>query len=106
QPDEAAARPLGEVEQPEQRGLSRARRAGQEIEGAGIEHEADVRQRLRAGSVAQTDILELHDARHRGRACSLRPFAGPPSHSATTRVKPDGAKVLATSPRSVFTAWL
>src|SRR3546814_6492 len=64
QPDDAAARPLREIEQPKQRGLARAARAGEEIERAGLEREADVGQRLRAGAVAQPHIFELHDIRH------------------------------------------
>src|SRR3546814_8571316 len=52
------------IEQPKQRGLARAARAGEEIERAGLEREADVGQRLRAGAVAQPHIFELHDIRH------------------------------------------
>src|SRR3546814_15478909 len=64
QPVDAPARPLREIEQPKQRGLARAARAGEEIERAGLEREADVGQRLRAGAVAQPHIFELHDIRH------------------------------------------
>ena len=60
--DQAAARPLGEVEQFEQRGLAGARRAGEEVEAAVAQREAEVRQRLRPRAVAQADIVELDDA--------------------------------------------
>ncbi len=109
QPDEPAAGPLREIEKLEQRGLASPRGAGEEIKAAGIQREADVGQRLRARAIAQTDILELHDARHRDPKRSLDlPFApSPPSHSDIARVKhmlgPSLCKVLATSSRSVFT---
>ena len=60
--DQAAARPLGEVEELEERGLARARRAGEEVEAAVAQREAEVRQRLRSRAIAQPDIVELDDA--------------------------------------------
>ena len=56
-----AARPLGEVEQFQQRGLARARRPGEEVEAAVAEREAQIRKRLRPRPIAQPDIVELDD---------------------------------------------
>jgi hypothetical protein len=64
QADDAAARPLGKVEELQERGLSRARCAGQEIEAAAMQGEADVRQRFTVQTIAQADIFELDDRRH------------------------------------------
>jgi hypothetical protein len=65
QPDEAPARPLGEIEQLQQRGLARAGRARQKIETALAQREGQVGKRFSARPVAQTDIVELDDT-----ACS------------------------------------
>src|SRR3546814_4032250 len=59
QAHDAAARPLREIEHPKQRGLARARCAGQEIKAARLKVEADVAQHLAVGTVAQPDIVEL-----------------------------------------------
>jgi hypothetical protein len=59
--DQATARPLGEVEQSQERRLARARGPGEEIESALAQREAEVRQRLRSGPVAKADIVELDD---------------------------------------------
>ena len=64
QADDAPARPLREVKEPQQRRLARAARPGQEIELPGSQRETDVTQRLLARAVSQTDILELDDVRH------------------------------------------
>ena len=66
QADRTPARPLGEVEQLEQRGLARTGCAGEEIEGAFVQREAQVRERLGARPIAQPDILELDNRGHRG----------------------------------------
>lgn len=64
QPDDAATGALGEVEELQQRRLARARRAGQEIEAAAMQREADVGQRFAVQTIAQADIFELDDRRH------------------------------------------
>ena len=48
---------------PQQRGLARARRPGQELERVRLEPEADVAQHFRPEAVAQADILEADHAR-------------------------------------------
>ena len=63
QADPAARRALGEVEQFEQRGLARARRAGEEIEAAAAQPEVEVAQHLGAGAVAQAHPVEFDDRR-------------------------------------------
>jgi hypothetical protein len=59
--DQPPARPLGEIEQLEKRGLARARRPGEEVEAAVTKREAEVRKRLRPRPIAQPDIVELDD---------------------------------------------
>src|SRR3546814_11423521 len=58
QAHDAAARPLREIEHPKQRGLARARCAGQEIKTARPKVEADIAQLLAAGTVTTTDLVE------------------------------------------------
>ncbi len=70
QPDQAAAWPLGEVEELEERRLARTRGAGQEVEAALAQRKAEVRQRLGARAVAQAHIVELDDT-----ACGAQPPA-------------------------------
>ena len=65
QVDEAARRPQRQEQQPQQRGLAGARRAGQELEGMGRDQERQVAQNLRAEPVAQTDIFEPNQAQLR-----------------------------------------
>ena len=57
--DAAARRPLGEIEQLEQRGLARARRAGEEIEAAAAQAEVEIAQHFGARAVAQADAIEF-----------------------------------------------
>src|SRR3546814_9963980 len=67
--DLAAARPLRQIEHLEQRRLARARCAGEEIEAARLEVEADVGEDLGIGTIAQADAVEFdHRAAgtHRG----------------------------------------
>ena len=63
EPDPAARRPLREVEELEQRRLSCARRAGEEIEAASRQREVEVAEHLGARSVAQSHAFELNDSR-------------------------------------------
>src|SRR3546814_16544589 len=60
QPHDAPARPLREIEHPQQRGLARARRAGEEIKAPRLEVEADVAQHFAIGTIAQPDIFEFN----------------------------------------------
>ena len=70
QADQPAARPLREIEQLEQRGLARARRAGEEIEAALAQRESEIatasRRRCRSA------------ARHCRTGRSIRPRSEPP----------------------------
>ena len=63
--DQAAGRPQRQEQQPQQRGLAGAGRAGQELEGMGGDHETEVAQNLRAKPVTQTDIFEPNQAQLR-----------------------------------------
>jgi len=67
QADQPAAWPLREIEQLQKRCLSGTRWTGEKGKGACRQAEADIGKRLRAGTVAQTHIFELHDACHRAR---------------------------------------
>src|SRR3546814_114606 len=69
QADDATARPLREIEHLEQRRLARTRGAGEEIEAARLKVEADVREYLGIGTIAQPNAVEFdHRAAgaHRG----------------------------------------
>ena len=59
----AAGRPLGEVEQLQQRGLAGARRPGEEIEGAALKPEIEIAQDFGAGAVAQPNPVKFDDRR-------------------------------------------
>ena len=61
QVDAAARRALREVEQPEQRGLARAGRAGEEIEAAAAKLEVEVAQHFGARAVTQADAIEFRN---------------------------------------------
>src|SRR5690606_27418269 len=52
---------LGEVEQAQQRGLSRAARPGEEVECPGKQGEAEIAQHFAVGAIAQPDIVEADD---------------------------------------------
>ena len=65
QADHAATGPLGEIKELEQGCLARARAAGEEIKIAAVEREADVGQGLAVQTIAQADIFELDDGRHK-----------------------------------------
>ncbi|GCC49420.1 hypothetical protein chiPu_0033478, partial [Chiloscyllium punctatum] len=56
--DQPAGRPQRQEQQPQQRGLARAGRTGEELERVRRDHEGEVAQNLRAEPVAQTDIFE------------------------------------------------
>ena len=84
QADAAARRALGEVQQLEQRGLARARRAGEEIEAARRQPEVEVAQHFGARAVAQADAVEFGNCRQllssrrlaaRGALCLAKPDA-------------------------------
>ena len=61
QADQPTARPQGEIEQLQQRGLAGAGGAGEEVEAAVAQRESEIGQRFGAGAVAQPDIFELDD---------------------------------------------
>jgi hypothetical protein len=61
QPDEAPARPLRQIKEPQQRGLAGPRRPGKEVEASLAKRKAEVRKRFRAGAVSQADVFELDD---------------------------------------------
>src|SRR6202043_193288 len=86
QVDQAAGRPQRQEQQPQQRGLAGAGRAGEELEGVGRDLETKVAQNLRAKPVAQSDIFEPNQAQ-------LRSICG-----ATGNLKP-GARRSPGSPR-------
>ena len=61
QADPAPRRPLRQIEQLEQRGFARARRAGEEIEAPAGQPELEVAQDLGARAKAQADAVEFGD---------------------------------------------
>ena len=63
QPDPPARRALREVEQFEQAGLARPRRAGEEIETAARQPEVKIAEHLRPRPVAQAHPVEFDDRR-------------------------------------------
>ena len=63
--DQAARRPHRQEQQPQQRGLAGAGRAGQELERMGGDQETEVAQNLRAEPVTQSDIFEPNQAQLR-----------------------------------------
>jgi hypothetical protein len=65
QVDETARRPNRQEQQPQQRGLARARGAGEKLEGMCRNQESKVAQNLRAEPVPQTDIFEPNQAQLR-----------------------------------------
>ena len=85
QADAPARRPLGEVEQFQQRRLARARRPGEEIEAAAREPEIEVAQHFGIGAVAQPDAIEFDYGRQLAPPMSLklvacgRRLANPPA---------------------------
>ena len=58
--DQPAGRLHGQEDQPQQRRLAGARRAGQELERVRLDREGEVAQDLRPHAVAHADILELN----------------------------------------------
>ena len=65
QGDQAARRLQRQEQQPQQRGLAGAGRAGEELERMRLDAEGEVAQDLRPQAVAQADILESDHARLR-----------------------------------------
>ena len=63
EPDPAARRSLRQVQELQQRCLSRARRASEEIEASCRQREIEVAEHLGARSVAQSHAFELNDSR-------------------------------------------
>ena len=63
--DEAARRPQRQEQQPQQRSLAGAGRAGEELEGMGGDQETQVAQNLRTQSVTQSNIFEPNQAQLR-----------------------------------------
>ena len=61
QVDPPSGRALCEVEKPEQRGLARAGRAGEEIEAAAAKLEVEVAQHFGARAVTQADAIEFRN---------------------------------------------
>ena len=68
QADPAARRALREVEQFEQRGLARARRAGEEIELPRAKPEVEIAQHFAARAVAQANAVKFDDRAQRSRS--------------------------------------
>ena len=60
-PDHPARWALGQVQQPKQRRLPRAAGTGQEIKAARKQGERYVAQHFAIGTIAQSDIVEMHD---------------------------------------------
>src|SRR3546814_12261153 len=64
QPHDAPARPLREIEHPQQRGLARARRAGEAINAPRLQVDADDAQHFAFGTLAQPTLVQIeHPAR-------------------------------------------
>ena len=78
QSNPAAGRPLGEVEQLEERCLARTRRTGEEVEAAFGQPEIEVAQDFGARAVAQADAVEFRDrSQLTSLPLSIRPWRGP-----------------------------
>src|SRR3984957_689408 len=93
QVDQPAGRPQRQEQQPQQRGLAGAGRAGEELEGVGGDLETEVAQNLRAEPVTQSDIFEPNQAQLRlmwGATGTPKPEAPGPLASLSARTKQNG----------------
>ena len=78
QGDQAPAGRLGDIDQLQQRGLARARKAGQEGERARLQRETDIAQHFGARAIAHADIFKANHGGEHNRRRRLRSWPPTP----------------------------